>query len=115
MVTPTTGTLTLQGKSGKNYSYSVYIADAVGTNIKFSSAGIATAASQSFLIAPEDCIIKDLSVTTGPTVITTILPFINDVSAGAVIALANAINTLAFRAIPNIGFAAGRKITLVEA
>lgn len=115
MVTPTNGTITLQGKSGRNYSYSIYLSDVAGAACTFSTAGLAVAGSQTFLIAPEDCILKDMSITAGPTVIFTMIPYINDVSAGQVISLANTVNTLAFRAVPNIGFAAGRKITIVQA
>lgn len=115
MVTPTTGSLILAGKSGRQYAVSFYIADVVGTDVKFNLNGLATASSQSFYIIPEDSVIKDISLTTGPTVIFSLIIKANDVPTGSVVPIANCINTLANRAIPNIGFQAGRKFTMTEA
>jgi hypothetical protein len=115
MVTATNGTLTLRGASGREYSLSIYISDVVGAFVTFSTTGLAVAGSSNFYVIPENCTIKDISVTTGPTVMFVMRPQVNDVDVGAVISLANCINTLAYRAVPNISIAAGRKFTLVQA
>jgi hypothetical protein len=115
MVASTTGTMILRGASGRQYAYSIYISDVVGAFVTFATNGVAGTGSQTFIITPEDCILVDISTLLSPTVALTIAPFVNDVSTGNVILDANTLSTLPNRAIPNIGFRAGRKLTFVQA
>jgi len=115
MVTPTNGVLTFRGVSGKDYSYNIYISDVAAAAVTFSTIGQAVAGSQNFIITPENGVIKDISVTTGPTVIFNLVPYVNDVSSGQIISLANVINTIQSRSFPMIKIAGGRKLTILQA
>ncbi len=115
MVTPELGTVIFVGKSGRQYSLSIYASDVVGAACTINTVGIAVSGGQSFYITPEDVVIKDVSITTGMTVATALIPYVNDVPAGAMLSVANCINTLTNRAIPNIGIGAGKKFTLIQA
>lgn len=115
MVTTTNGVLRLTGVSGKDYSYNIFISDVVGAALTFSTVGAAVAGSQNFIITPEPVILDDISVTTGPTVIFNLVPYVNDVSSGQIIALANVINTLQNRSFPNVKISGGRKLTILQA
>lgn len=115
MVTPETGTMTFQGASGRRYSISFYSSDVVAAPVTFNLNGTAAAGSPNFFIAPEDMTLIDVSVVTGQTVTTSWVAQINDVNTGNVISVANSINTLANRVSPGIGYAAGRKVTFIQA
>jgi len=115
MVTATNGLLTLRGISGKDYSYNIYISDVAAAPVTFSTVGAAAAGSQNFIITPEPCVISDISVTTGPTVIFNLVPYVNDVSSGQIIALANVINTIQNRSFPQVKINGGRKLTILQA
>jgi hypothetical protein len=115
MVTTTNGLLRLRGISGKDYSYNIFVSDVAGGALTFSTIGQAVAGSSNFIITPEPCMIADLSVTTGPTVIFNLVPYVNDVSSGQIIALANVINTLQNRSFPTVKISGGRKLTILQA
>jgi hypothetical protein len=116
MVTATTGTLTLKNLgSGKTQSYSIYISDVNAASVLFSTFGVAGTGSANFVNAPFDAVIWDISVITGPTVITQLNAFKNDVPRAQPILLANVINNLQSRCIPQIGFRAGDKISITQA
>lgn len=113
--TPKNGTIILQGVSGREYSLSIYCSDVANAAVTFSTTGSAGTGSQNFYIIPENCVLKDVSLVTGMADTTALVPYINDVPSGALVSIANAINTLAYRAIPKLGFAAGRKLTIIQA
>jgi hypothetical protein len=115
MVTPETGIMTFQGQSGRRYSLSFYSSDVLAAPVTFNLNGTAVAGSPNFYIAPENITLIDVSVITGQTVTTSWVAQINDVNTGNIISVANSINTLANRVSPGIGYAAGRKITFVQA
>jgi len=115
MVTPTNGLLRLKGISGKEYSYNIYISDVANAPVTFSTVGQAVAGGQNFIITPEPCEIKDIAVTTGPTVIFNLVPYVNDVSSGQIMSLANVINTLQTRSFPAVKINGGRKLTILQA
>lgn len=115
MVTPETGVITFVGKSGRTYTLSFYSSDVVGAYVTFSTSGLAGTGSQTFWNTPETVQIKDISIITGQTVSTIGVLQVNDVATGNVIAWANVVNTLAFRAFPPMVISAGRKFTIVQA
>ena len=116
MVTPTYGTATFVGASGTRYSVDFYIADVVGTAVKFDSGSGASTGSLPFWVAPEKCVLVDLSIATGPTVMTSLVPAAN----GGVIPkvryrIANFLNSLAFRPALSIGLQLGSQFQMTEA
>ena len=116
MATPEPGTLTFKGlNTGRFYSYTIYMSDVVGASVTFSTTGIATSASQSFINAQEDIVLTDVSITTGMGATTALVPQVGDVPIGNVISIANVLNSLAFRAFPQIAISRGKKFTLVQA
>jgi hypothetical protein len=115
MVTAGNGMIIFAAKSGRQYSLSFYSSDVVGAACTFNTSGLAVAGSQTFFIIPEDSVIKDISFTSTNTVSTAFVPYVNDVPSGVMVSIANVLNSLAYRAIPNLGIAAGRKFTLIQA
>ena len=115
MVTPTNGTVILRGVSGKSYALNFYISDVVGATCTFNLNGVAGANSQSFYILPENCVIKDVSITTGPTVMTNLVLQINDQNIGVVLPIATLLTTLNQRAVPQVPLPGNRKFTMIQA
>lgn len=116
MVTPENGMVILRGlRTGREYAYNIYSSDVVGAAVTWSTNGIAGTGSQTFILIPEDCILKDVSIATGQTVSTNWIIQVNDVPTGSIVSIANAINTLQTRSIPNIPIAGGKKLTFVQA
>ena len=115
MVTTTSASLQLRGRSGRIYSLNMFISDVVAANVTFSLSGVATANSQNFYILPEDCVISDLSVVTGPTVMTNLVLQINDQNIGIVTPISTVLTTLSTRAVPRASLPGNRKFTIVQA
>lgn len=111
---PKNGLIILQGRSGKQYSYNFYASDVANAPITWSTIGAAGTGSSNFIIVPEDCMIADMSVATGLTDTANLVPYVNDVPAGVVVADANIVNTIQTRAFPRIGFQGGRKLQFVQ-
>ena len=116
MVTAGNGLMTFRGlSSGKSYQVSFYSSDVVGAYLTFSYNGLAVAGSQTFINAPEDVLLVDVSFTSTNTVSTAWVAQSGDVNTGNVLGIAIYLSTLALRPAPNIGWAKGRKITFVQA
>jgi hypothetical protein len=115
MVTPETGTINFLGRSGQMYTYSIYSSDVVNAPLTFSSIGLAGSGSQNFLIANEDMVMTDISITTGNTVATTFNFYSNDANLGMLCAEANILNTLTTRSFPRVGYKKSSKITILQA
>jgi hypothetical protein len=115
MVTPTYGTATFAGASGRTYSVDFYIADVVGQAVRFDSGSGAGTGSLAYWKAPESVILKDLSIVANPTVMTALLLTADGAQIPGVRArIANFLNTLAFRPNISIGFKAGSSIGMIE-
>ena len=116
MVSPTTATATFKGlQTGKTYSVDVYIADAVGAT-KFDSDGGASATSLPFWKCPENVVLVDLAIVTGPTVINSLVV----TKDGAIVSsnrlrLTSFLTTLATRPPLALGFPAGSNFGFNEA
>lgn len=116
MVTPTTATATFVGASGKTYSVDIYIADAVGTACKFDSGSGAGTGSLPFWKCPEQVVLRDMAIVTGPTVITNLIVTADGaVIPGQRLRLTSFLTTLATRPPLNIGFRSGTNFGLTEA
>lgn len=115
MVTPTNGTIILRGVSGKSYALNFYISDVIGATCTFNLNGVAGANSQSFYILPENCVIRDVSLATGPTVMTNLVMQINDQNIGVVLPISTLLTTLNQRAVPQVPLPGNRKFTIIQA
>jgi hypothetical protein len=114
MVTSTNGTLLLRGRSGRTYGLNIYISDIINANITISLNSVAGASSQTFYNLPEDCVIQDLSIVTGPTVMTNIAFQINDINIGVISPISTCLTTLNQRAVPKVLLQANKKLTMVQ-
>lgn len=117
MVTPTYGTATFKGlQSGKTYAVDIYISDVVAASTTWDSGSGAGTGSLTFWKAPENVMLVDLSIATGPTVMTTLFPVANGGQIpGQRFRIANFLNTLAFRPQIQLGFKAGSLIGMTQA
>lgn len=116
MVTATTGVATFVGRSQKTYSVQFYIADVVGTAVKFDSGSGASANSLAFWKVPEQCVLRDIAVTTGPTVMTTLVMTADGANIpGQRLPIAAYLNSLATRPPLSIGFKQGTNFGFTEA
>ena len=115
MVTPENGVFSFRGKSGKSYNISFYSSDVIGAPVTMNLNGLAGAGSQTFYIIPEDCVLEDVSITTGQTVSTVGVVQVNDANTGNIISWANQVNTLANRQKPMIPLPRGVKFTTIQA
>lgn len=117
MVTPTLGTSTFQGINSKQtYAVDIYISDVVAAPTTWDSGSGASATSLTFWRAPEDVLLVDLSIATGPTVMTSLIPTAN---GGSIplnrFRIANFLNTLAFRPAIKMGFKQGSNVGFLQA
>jgi len=108
MTTTSGGTITFLGRSGRTYSYSVYVSDLGGVFWKFSSLGAAAATSSDFITLPEDVTVLDISLLATPTVSTISVMVKNDLSLSVVVQVSNCLYTNTTRSIPHVVIGAGK-------
>lgn len=112
MVTATYGTAMFKGvQSGKTYPVDMYISDVVGAPITWDSGNGATSTSLGFWRAPEQVVLYDLSIATGPTVMTQLVPTSNGGPIGTfTFRIANFLNSLATRPSIALGWDKGSNV-----
>jgi len=115
MVTAMNGSFLLKGQSGKVYSYNFYSSDVIGAFCTLSASGVAGTSSTNFTNAPENCYILDIASPASNTVSTNFVFYMADTNLRGIFPIANTLNTLANRVVPNITFANAQKITMVQA
>jgi len=115
MVTPEIGTATFVGRSGRAYTIDVYLSDVTAVTCKFNPSGAAGAASSEYWRAPEDVVLRDFSIITGLTA-TVAMTWGRDGATipGAMIRLANHLNTNPYRPTLNVLFKAGTLINATQ-
>jgi len=117
MVTPTYGTLAFKGlQTGRTYAVDIYISDVVAAAVTFDSGSGAGTASLSYWKAPENVVLYDASIASGPTVMTTIILTADAAQIGGNrLRIANFLNSLSARPVLSVGFKAGTNIGAVQA
>lgn len=116
MVTASSGTITMKGRSGRTYAVAFYTADVLGTAVKFDSGSGASATSLPFWKVPEPCVLVDVAVVTGNTVTTNLVMTADGaVIPGMRLPEAAFLNTLANRPPLAIGFKQGTNFGFTEA
>lgn len=115
MVTASQGTMTVLLSNGQTRSVNFYIADVIGTYVKLSTTGLATATSPDNYVMPIQGTIKDISIKTGPTVIGALVLEVNGNTAGTVYDLVTFVSTAPLRPPQNIIINQGSVIRLKEA
>lgn len=117
MVTPTYATFQLRGlQTGQTYNVDAYIADVVGQAVRFDSSGSgAGTGSLAYWKVPENCVLEDVSVVTGPTVMTKmVLTSDGNIIPGKLLRISIHLTTLAKRPNLNVGFKAGSLMGAIE-
>lgn len=113
--TPKTGNLTFTGKSGKQYSYNIYNSDVSAAFITWATTTAAGSSSVTFITAPEDMVLTDVSVVTGIVDTTSLCLWLDDGPVpNGIILWANCVNSNPFRAFPRVGIRQGRKVQFAE-
>jgi hypothetical protein len=83
------GTIVLLGNSGRTYTVDAYVPDAVATFLGLNPSGLAATTSPTTWRAPEQCLIKDISIAAAPTAVGAILQLNNANQNGGTIRWAN--------------------------
>ena len=117
MVTATTMTASFQGVGAlkRPYNVSGYISDVVGAKVLWNANGVAGTGSDTYVQFGEPVILTDISVLTGPTVMTG-MRFQSggvDVPQSATLIATN-LSTVIGRNAPKIGFAAQSQIGAIQ-
>lgn len=113
--TPKTGMIRFRGKSGKAYAYNIYNSDVSGGFITWATTAAAGTGNTTFITAPEDMVLEDVSVVTGIVDTTSIVCWLDDGPVPNTVTLwANVVNTLPFRSFPAFGIKGGRKVQFAE-
>ena len=116
MVTATTGNIKFTGlRTGKEYSYSIYVSDVAAAFATFSTAGPAGTGSSNFIAMPEDVIMTDISTLLSPTVAVTLVVYVNNRPTGDVIQDANTLSTLNTRSFPRLKLRQGALLQFIQA
>src|SRR3990167_13997 len=98
---PQRGLVKFTGRSGRTYSYAVYISDVAAAFVTWATTGTAGTGSTNFIIAPEDVVLSDYSLVTGLTDTTIQVLWLNDSPVpNSVLFDANLVNTLQSRSFP---------------
>lgn len=116
MVTATTSNvLTFQGRSGRIYNVNAYISDVVGAKVLLNMNGAAGAASDPYVVLPEDMALIEASFITGPTVAVGMILQQNGANlAASPLLFASFLNTLARLPKLGIGFKAGTQFSAIQ-
>lgn len=113
--TPKTGVFTFKGRSGRIYAYSINNTDVANAFTTWATTGTAGASSVTFITAPEDMQLVDMSVTTGIVDTTALVLWLDDAPIrNTYVPWANILNTLQFRSFPPVKISAGRKVQFQE-
>ena len=108
------GTLVAIGKSGRTYTYDVYVPDATGTYLSFNQSGLAASTSPTQFTTTEPMTIVDISIGTAPTAVGAIFQQGQASINGATIRWANQLAANPNRMKLRIPLSAGVQISALQ-
>lgn len=108
------GTLVIAGVSGKVYSIDTYVPDAVATFIGFNPTGLASSASPTQLVIPENGAIVDYVQVAAPTAVGFNVMLDSASQPGATLRHANQLCTLSTRQKLRIPVAKGQMLSMLQ-
>jgi hypothetical protein len=116
MVTPTNGTAIFQPvRGGTPITVDFYISDVLAAPVTWSLTGAAISTSDTFIKFDQDVVLTDLSIATGPTVMTGLFAKANAALInGAAFRIANFLNNIQSRPTIAVGFKANKNIQLIQ-
>lgn len=108
------GTIVLLGSSGRTYTLDAYVPDAVATFLGLNASGLAASTSPTSWRAPENCVLKDISIGAAPTAVGAILQRNNSNVNGGTIRWANQLAANPNRMKLNLPIQAGDFISYLQ-
>ena len=99
---------------GGNISVDAYFSDVANALVTFDDGQGAGASSNTFWIAPVDCILVDVSVVTGLTDTARAMISRNSIPVGSIIDYTTHVSTAAYRPVLKIGFPRGSKLSIIQ-
>lgn len=114
-VTPTYGTFSFTGRqSGRIYNVDAYLADVADSLVHFDGGGGASATSPTSFTAPEDLLLFDVALKTGPTVIFKLQVLRGNQPTGDFLRLTAHLDTSPARSPIRLGFVRGTEVRAIE-
>jgi len=109
------GTLLAVGnKSGRTYSFDLYVPDAVATYIGFNKSGLAGTASPTVFTAEEDMTVVDISIAAAPTAVGAVFQIGQGSQNGTTIRWANQLAANPNRPKFRIGLPSGAQVSMLQ-
>lgn len=108
------GTIVLVGASGRTYTVDAYVPDATSTFLALNPSGLAASTSPTTWRAPENCVIKDVSIGAAPTAVGAILQLNNANQNGGTIRWANQLAANPNRMRLNLPVLAGDFVSFLQ-
>lgn len=108
------GTVVLVGKSGRTYTVDAYVPDATATFLGLNSSGLAASTSPTTWRAPEECLLKDISIGAAPTAVGAILQLNNANANGGTVRWANQLAANPNRMRLNVPIRAGDFLSFLQ-
>lgn len=108
------GTIVLVGSSGRTYTVDAYVPDLAATFLTLNSSGLAATTSPATWRAPENCLLKDVSIGTAPTAVGAILQLNNASANGGTIRWANQLAANPNRMKLNVPIRAGDFLSFLQ-
>jgi hypothetical protein len=116
VATPTNGTFTFQGASGRVYNVDSYSTDVPGAQVTFDSGSGAGAGTNTFWKLPENAVLKDFSIADDLTATVALVLTADGAQVPASrVVIANQLNSLPYRPPMSIGFKAGTNFGAIQA
>lgn len=112
---PKNATILFRGKSGQQYSYSIYLSDVANAFVTWATTTTAGSGSVNFITAPEDMALVDITIASAPTDTTSLILWLDDGPVrNTFIQDANVVASVQTRIFPKVGISQGRKVQLVQ-
>lgn len=112
--TPKNATFTFQGASGKNYNVDAYCSDVANALVRFDGGAGAGSATPEYWRAPENVLLKDISIVTGMQDTTKLQILRNNAATGDIARYVPHVSTAPFRPAMNVGYAMGTEVRALQ-
>jgi len=114
VATPQYSQFIFVGQSGTTYAIDAYISDVNGALVNFDGGGGSGTSSPTQWICPENCTLRDFSMTTGTADTEKIRLVVNNKPMSTVLRYVPHLSTNSNRPVLNIGFAKGAQVSAFQ-
>ena len=108
------GTLLAVGKSGRTYSFDLYVPDAAATYVGFNKSGLASTASPTTYTADEDMTVVDISIAAVPSALGAVFQIGQGSQNGTTLRWANQLAANPNRPKFRIGIPGGAQVSMLQ-